>query len=145
MTTPACALCVEDGGEILFSTSQWRIVLVDNAQHPGFCRVIWNDHVSEMTDLVPEDRSELMRTVCQVEAIMRNTLQADKINLASLGNVVPHLHWHVIARYADDAQFPSPIWAEAMRVTAPEVLEARKAQLPRLREAMTQFFSNIQA
>jgi diadenosine tetraphosphate (Ap4A) HIT family hydrolase len=42
-------------------------------------------------------------------------MQPDKINLASLGNVVPHLHWHVIPRFADDAHFPSPIWASPQR------------------------------
>jgi len=47
--------------------------------------------------------------------VLRDTLQPDKINLASLGNQVPHLHWHVIPRFADDAHFPDPIWAAARR------------------------------
>jgi diadenosine tetraphosphate (Ap4A) HIT family hydrolase len=43
-------------------------------------------------------------------------LQPDKINLASLGNMVPHLHWHVVPRWRDDSHFPAPIWAAAKRV-----------------------------
>src|SRR5660397_39569 len=96
-----CELCKQDGGELLFRCDKWRIVLVDDPLYPGFCRVIWNEHVREMTDLVPTDRAELMRTVCKVEAIVREVMQPEKINLASLGNVVPHLHWHIIPRYAD--------------------------------------------
>ena len=49
--------------------------------------------------------------VYQVEAAMRQVFRPAKINLASLGNVVPHLHWHVIARFENDANFPAPIWA----------------------------------
>ena len=134
----SCELCAQDGGEVLVRQELWRIVLVDDPNYPGFCRVIWNAHVAEMTDLPPEMRSEMMRTVCRLESIVREILQPDKINLASLGNVVPHLHWHVVPRYADDAHFPAPIWAAAQRQTAPETLAARYARLPQLRAAIIQ-------
>jgi diadenosine tetraphosphate (Ap4A) HIT family hydrolase len=136
MKNDNCELCTGDGGEIIFRTHQWRVVLVDDAAYPGFCRVIWNDHVKELTDLVPADRSALMMTVCKIESIVREVMQAEKINLASLGNVVPHLHWHIIPRYSDDAHFPAPIWAEAKRLATPESLTARKARLPQLRAAI---------
>ena len=42
---------------------------------------------------------------------MRQVLNPTKINLASLGNMTPHLHWHVIPRFADDVNFPNPVWA----------------------------------
>jgi diadenosine tetraphosphate (Ap4A) HIT family hydrolase len=57
-------------------------------------------------------------------------LQPDKINLASLGNVVPHLHWHVIPRFADDPHFPNPVWGQRLRDhphAAPPELAARLA------------------
>lgn len=132
-----CELCQQDGGELLLRTKQWRVVLIDDAAYPGFCRVIWNDHVREMTDLSEADRALCMRVVWAVEAIVRGIMQPDKINLATLGNVVPHLHWHVIPRYADDAHFPAPVWAEARRTVQPESLAARRARLPQLREAIT--------
>jgi hypothetical protein len=55
-----------------------------------------------------------------------------KVNVASLGNMTPHLHWHVIPRFADDAHFPNPVWTEAVRTTEKPVLAARRALLPKL-------------
>lgn len=110
-----CELCVRPGGEVLVRAAAWRVVLVDDADFPGTCRVIWNAHVREMTDLPDPDREALMRVVWRVETVMRAVLAPDKINLASLGNVVPHLHWHVIPRWAGDSRFPAPIWAPAQR------------------------------
>jgi diadenosine tetraphosphate (Ap4A) HIT family hydrolase len=141
MTTAACELCADDGGDALYRNDKLRVVLVDDAAYPGFCRVIWNAHVAEMTDLIPADRSLLMRTVCQVEAALREVLQPQKINLASLGNMVPHLHWHLIPRFTDDAHFPKPIWVSVQRQTAPAVLERRRALLPALRAAIARYAS----
>jgi diadenosine tetraphosphate (Ap4A) HIT family hydrolase len=138
MTMPdtACELCALPGGEVVYRSDKLRVVLVDDPDHPGFCRVIWNTHVKEMTDLPPADRSLLMQTVWQVEAALREVLQPVKVNLASLGNMVPHLHWHVIPRHADDAHFPAPVWAGTQRTTAIESLAARHASLAALRDAI---------
>ncbi|HWU98973.1 MAG TPA: HIT family protein [Oxalicibacterium sp.] len=141
MTTSGCELCNEDGGEIIFRNDKLHVVLIDDANYPGFCRVIWNAHVSEMTDLPPSDRSVLMRTVCQVETALREVLQPEKINLASLGNMVPHLHWHLIPRFADDAHFPKPVWAQSVRQTPTAVLAQRRALLPALRAAVARHVS----
>ena len=88
-----------------------RVVLVGDADHPGFCRVILNAHKKEMTDLAEVERNRLMDTVYVVEKLLRELLQPEKINLASFGNMVPHLHWHVIPRYADDPHFPGSVWS----------------------------------
>jgi diadenosine tetraphosphate (Ap4A) HIT family hydrolase len=68
-----------------------------------------------MTDLPETDRQRLMNVVFATEAAVREVLNPDKVNLASLGNMVPHLHWHVIPRFADDRHFPDAIWADARR------------------------------
>lgn len=136
--TASCELCREDGGELLFRNDKLRVVLIDDANYPGFCRVIWNAHVAEMTDLPPADRSVLMRTVCQIETAVREVMRPDKINLATLGNMVPHLHWHVIPRYVDDAHFPNPVWAPVVRQTATDALADRAALLPALRATILQ-------
>ena len=128
----ACELCNQPGGELVYRHEKFRVVLIDDPQYPGFCRVIWNDHVKEMTDLPASDRVLLMTAVWQVEAAVREALRPDKMNIACLGNMVPHLHWHVIPRYADDAQFPNPIWGESLRQTDQSVLAARRALLPNL-------------
>lgn len=142
MTTHAadCELCNGDGGELLHRAEKFRVVLVDDASYPGFCRVIWNEHVKEMTDLPVADRSTLMAAVCKVESVVRAVMQPEKINLASLGNMTPHLHWHVIPRYADDAHFPSPVWAEAQRQQSPAATEQRQALLGALRSAISAQF-----
>jgi diadenosine tetraphosphate (Ap4A) HIT family hydrolase len=110
-----CELCDAPGGELVWESAHWRVVLVDDADYPGFCRVIWNAHVREMTDLSAGQRAALMAAVFVVEQAAREVLAPDKINLASLGNQTPHLHWHVIPRWAADRHFPAPIWSPALR------------------------------
>ena len=84
-TEPRCPLCHEDGGEPLFRDDRLRIVLVDDADHPGFLRVIWTAHVKEMTDLATADRAHCMAAVYAAETALREVLRPDKINLASFG------------------------------------------------------------
>ena len=80
----------------------------------------------------------MMDVMWQVEQVVRDVMQPEKINLASLGNMVPHLHWHVIPRYTDDAHFPAPVWAETKRTPSPESLLARQEKLPMLRKKIQQ-------
>ena len=95
---------------MLYRTSAWRVVRVDDPHYPGFCRVILNRHVREMSDLPPAEQMLLMAAVFAVEGVVRRLFQPDKINLASFGNMVPHLHWHIIPRWHDDRHFPEPVW-----------------------------------
>jgi diadenosine tetraphosphate (Ap4A) HIT family hydrolase len=118
LTAASCVLCDSAGGEILWQDELCRVVLVDDRDHPGFCRVILKRHVREMTDLDAATRQRLMRVVFAAEQALRELMQPVKINLASLGNQVPHLHWHVIARFADDRHFPGSVWSEAQRAGA---------------------------
>ena len=136
-----CELCESPGGEVLHQGGQFRVVLVDDALYPGFCRLIWHDHVKEVTDLNELDRMLLMDVLWQVEHVLREVMQPEKINLASLGNVVPHLHWHLIPRYTDDAHFPAPVWAEAKRQPSAVSLKVRVERLPALRAKMKQRLS----
>ncbi len=110
-----CELCTQDGGILIVRTDKLRVIRALDEDHPAFYRVIWNDHVAEWTDLIPENRSHIMQTVAKVETVLREALSPTKINLASLGNMVPHLHWHVIARFDWDARWPAPVWAPKQR------------------------------
>lgn len=114
-----CELCEDAGGEVLWRDARCRVVRVNEAGYPGFCRVIWNAHVREMTDLAESERAHFMRVVLAVEAALRKLVDPDKINLASLGNVTPHLHWHVIPRFRHDPHFPNPIWGAQLRSASP--------------------------
>jgi diadenosine tetraphosphate (Ap4A) HIT family hydrolase len=113
-----CELCEDEGGELLWQDDVCRVVRVggaDGAAFPGFCRVIWQAHVREMSDLPAASRQRLMQVVFAVEQAVREIYRPDKVNLASLGNLTPHLHWHVIPRHADDSHFPAPVWAAPRR------------------------------
>ncbi|GAA5787083.1 HIT family protein [Chitiniphilus shinanonensis] len=113
-----CELCTSMGGERVWQDDFCRVVLVDDPAYPGFTRVILNRHVAELSDLDSAERQRLMNVVTAVERVVRDVLHPDKINLASLGNMVPHLHWHVIPRWQGDRHFPSPVWAEPRRPSA---------------------------
>lgn len=120
--TPTCPLCRPNGEELLWRDEVLRVIRVGDPDYPGFCRVILNRHVKEMTDLPPDERQRFMQAVYAVESALRELLAPDKINLASLGNQVPHLHWHVIPRFSDDPHFPDPIWAARRRAAPPRTV-----------------------
>lgn len=124
-----CDLCNTTNETLLWRSSHCRVILINDADYPGFCRVIWNDHIKEMTDLTPQLRNEFMTTVFAVESAVREIMQPDKINLASLGNMTPHLHWHIIPRYLDDKHFPNPIWGSQVREARPEAKTDIQARL----------------
>jgi diadenosine tetraphosphate (Ap4A) HIT family hydrolase len=109
----SCELCDSDGGTVLWRDDFCRVVRPAVDGYPGFLRAIINRHVKEMTDL--HERERLMKVVFACESALLQLYKPDKVNLASLGNVVPHVHWHVIARFADDVHFPDAIWAPARR------------------------------
>ena len=111
----ACVFCHSVGGELLWQDDLCRVVLVDDPHYVGFCRVILNKHIKEMTDLIEAERIKVMQTTFVVEQVLRDVLQPKKINLASLGNKTPHIHWHVIPRFEDDVHFPETIWSSEVR------------------------------
>jgi len=113
-----CELCENAGGEILWEDDYCRAVWAYEPEHPGLCRVIWDRHVKEMTDLKPGERDRIMKVVFATEQALITVVQPDKVNLASLGNLVAHVHWHVIPRFRDDPHFPNPIWGQKLRQAA---------------------------
>lgn len=117
-----CPLCQPQGESILYQDALLRVILVtDQILSPAYCRVIWQEHVAEMTDLHESEREHLMRMVYRVERIMRDIFKPAKINLASFGTMVPHQHWHVIARFEDDAYYPDSIWSAPRHENVPQL------------------------
>jgi len=141
-----CVLCKDElkpeEGQLIWRGDDCRIILVNDIALPGFCRVIWNRHTSEMTDLSYGEREHLMTLVFAVEAAIRRVMHPVKVNIAALGNMVPHIHWHVIPRFKDDAFFPGSAWSDKLRETSESVLAVRRnqaAELPRaIREEISQ-------
>jgi diadenosine tetraphosphate (Ap4A) HIT family hydrolase len=139
---PGCPLCETDGGVLVWAGRQFRVVRIDEAPgFPAFYRVVWNAHAAEFSDLSAADRLVCMEAVALLEKVLRSELRPDKINLAALGNMVPHLHWHVIARFEGDSHFPASLWAAAVRErdTAHEAALARR--LPMVDAALASRFA----
>jgi diadenosine tetraphosphate (Ap4A) HIT family hydrolase len=117
---------------VVARTPQFRVVRVvdgDEARRfPAFYRLIWATHVAEFSDLGAPERHACMDAVTAIEQVLRDMLAPTKVNLATLGNVVPHLHWHVIARFDWDSHFPAPVWAAPQRDDVPGGAAARLAQ-----------------
>ena len=135
---PACPLCEADGGTLIWRGEKLRVIRADEAGFPAFYRVVWNAHVTEFSDLSAADRAHCMDVVVQVEQALRQHLQPTKINLATLGNMVAHLHWHVVARFDWDSHFPAPVWAPAQRERALAQEAAVRARLPALQAQLRQ-------
>lgn len=126
----ACPLCDAPGGLLLWRGARMRLIRVlDTPDHPAFYRVVWNDHVAEFGDLDPQQRAACTDAMVLVETALRRQ-GADKINLAALGNMVPHLHWHVIGRWRWDPHWPQPVWGERQRDADATQREALASALP---------------
>ena len=134
----ACPLCADDGGALVWRGAHLRVIRAAEAGFPAFYRVVWNAHVAEFSDLSAAERSHCMEAVTRVEQALRQHLAPTKVNIAALGNMVPHLHWHVIARFDWDSHFPSPVWAPAQRPSPVEREGSVRERLPQAEEAMRQ-------
>lgn len=140
----ACPLCATDGGTLVWRGTRVRVIRADEAGFPAFYRVVWNAHAAEFSDLPAADRMHCMEAVTAVEQALREHLAPTKVNLAALGNMVPHLHWHVIARFAWDSHFPAPVWAAAQRPGPADEEAALRARLPATEAAMVAALQALQ-
>ena len=131
-----CVLCEGPGGRLVFEGAKLRVIHAQEVGFPAFYRVIWREHAAEFSDLDAADRVLCMEAVTVVEQCLREQLAPVKVNLAALGNMVPHLHWHVIARFADDTHFPGSVWAPAQRQADAARQAAVAARLPALESEM---------
>ncbi|HEX4917863.1 MAG TPA: HIT family protein [Limnobacter sp.] len=140
-----CPLCHALGGKLVYRNHRFRVIDAEDADYPGFLRLVWNDHVREFSHLSREDRVLCTDAVVHLEQFVLRTFKADKANIATLGNVVPHLHWHVIPRFTDDKHFPAPVWSAAKpgAMLSPRQLDVKASQgqwLPELRAELVQAF-----
>ncbi len=128
-----CPLCQPTPYDLLWQDDFCRVVLLHDADYPAYCRVELIAHIKEMTDLPPAARARTMKVVFAVETALREVIQPDKINLASLGNKTPHMHWHVLPRFESDKHFPNSHWGSAMRDSESRpLIQAVRDQLERV-------------
>ena len=135
----SCAICEHIEGEIVWSDNILRVVLLDHQDYRGYCRVELIEHKKEMTDLDEVLRSKIMACVFKVEEILKVIFKPEKINLASLGNKTPHIHWHVIPRFKEDAHFPNSHWGEKLRegLRQPISVEEKKELIRLLNQSLS--------
>ena len=108
-----CPLCNPLKENIIFKNELFRVILVDEI--PGFIRVITNKHIKEFSELNDQEAVKITLAVKKIEKKMLEFLKPDKINIASLGNMVPHLHIHIIPRYKNDPWWPEATFCEKKR------------------------------
>ena len=89
-----------------------RLLLMKDANYPWFILVPDRDDLSVIHHLSEEDQLQLIRESAFLSAVLEEVFRADKINIASLGNMVPQLHVHHVVRYKDDMAWPSPVWGK---------------------------------
>jgi diadenosine tetraphosphate (Ap4A) HIT family hydrolase len=87
-----------------------QLLLGKDANYPWLILVPRRTDAVEIIDLDPDARSRLMSEIGQVSEALKDITGCDKLNVAALGNQVPQLHVHIIARRKDDAAWPRPIW-----------------------------------
>ena len=107
-----------------------RLLLMNDAQYPWFILVPRREDVSELFQLDGADQLQLWHETTSLAEVLKDCFAADKMNVATLGNVVSQLHMHVIVRRREDAAWPAPVWGRhpAQPYTA-EQLVALKARL----------------
>ncbi len=142
MKEAGCALCDAAGGRVVVQSPRWRVIHAEEAGFPAFYRVVWQDHVREYSQLPTAERHECIDVVTTVEQCLLRHLAPAKVNLATLGNMVPHLHWHVIARFEWDSHFPGPVWATAQRTVDKAQLASLAAMLPTLEQELVSLLSS---
>lgn len=136
MNVPGCPLCEAAGGSVVLETPRWRLIHADEPGFPAFYRLVWTSHVREFSQLEAADRHACADALAVIEQAMLRHLAPAKVNLASLGNAVPHLHWHLVARFDWDSHFPASVWAAPQRTAPAQRLAEVAARLPAFEAAV---------
>ena len=107
-----------------------RLLLMNDAQYPWFILVPRREDVSELFQLDAAEQAQLWQETTALAEVLKDCFAADKMNVATLGNVVSQLHMHVIVRRRDDIAWPAPVWGRhPAQVYTPEQWAALKARL----------------
>ncbi len=90
-----------------------RVLVIKDAHYPWLLLVPRREGATEIIDLSEIEQAQLMTEISRVARALKDVTKCDKLNIAALGNVVPQLHVHVIARRKNDVAWPRPVWGAA--------------------------------
>ena len=93
-----------------------RVLVIKDANYPWLLLVPRREETVEIIDLDEVEQAQLMTEISRVARALKEITQCDKLNIAALGNVVPQLHVHVIARHQSDVAWPKPVWGAAAAI-----------------------------
>jgi len=110
-----------------------RVLLMNDIAFPWCVLVPQREAIREIHQLAADDQLQLLQEISGVSAAMESAFAADKMNVAALGNVVPQLHIHVIARFEADPVWPAPVWG--LLEPRPYPLADRRQRLRKLHAA----------
>ncbi|MGO1247754.1 MAG: HIT domain-containing protein [Oceanisphaera sp.] len=110
------------------------VLLANDCQYPWLILVPKRADIREIHHLSEADQQQLMRESCAVASLMELGLDAEKINVAALGNMVPQLHLHHVARFSTDAAWPAPIWGKHTAIAYPNLSQEAALWQHRLRK-----------
>jgi diadenosine tetraphosphate (Ap4A) HIT family hydrolase len=97
--------------DLVAALSVSSLYLTKNQTYRGYCQLIFDPrHVARLDQLTPDEWTTFASDVYVAETAVVQVLRPDHINVESLGNIVPHLHWHIVPRYRDDPHWGAPIW-----------------------------------
>lgn len=111
-----------------------RVLLMNDANYPWLILVPRRPDLKEIHDLGKDDRAQLTEEICRASLALLSRFTPDKINVGALGNLVPQLHVHVIARFTTDPAWPGPVWGKQPPV--PYELAALQERVAALKEAL---------
>ena len=123
--------------DFLVELSESYVTLADEQAYRGYCILLLKDHEEHLAALPPDRQLRLYEDVARVAAALTRELAPRRLNYACLGNFLTHVHWHVIPRYADDAEPQHPIWVRPLaerRIALPPA--ERHDLIARLRRAL---------
>ena len=103
---PQLAKDTVEVGDLLLA----RVLLMNDANYPWLLLVPRRPNVSEVFDLDEIEQGQLVSEITLLARVLKDVTTCDKLNIATIGNVVPQLHVHIVARRRDDAAWPRPVW-----------------------------------
>lgn len=93
-----------------------RVLLMNDSRFPWLILVPAREGLRDFDEVASEDKAAFYAEIEQASAVLRELTGAHKMNVAALGNMVPQLHVHVVARFPEDAAWPAPVWGNGVAV-----------------------------